>query len=376
MSDSKLKMGNTVNRFLHMKIDREDELQQIVELAANICNVPIAMITFIDNQTQHIKFKFGIDHSEISLNDTFCKHTVQQKELLIIPDTLVDDRVKNNPAVVHQPHLRFYAGSPLTTHDDYNIGTLCVYDIQPKTLTIIEKKMLKRLARQVTRLLEFDASLQLLKEQYEFSRVEEIKLRSFFESSGCCHLLLDTNLRVLSFNNTMVNLLKNNYQLTIAEEMEVNDFIEPGFVDEFIKNCKRALMGENVNIETLMESPKGSNLWHLIFEPAFDSIGTIIGITYSATDITQMVRDEKMVVEQGESLRQINRILSADLHHPLEVIKDAVATMKQQGYPDGAIEFKLLEKSCDELLNKGSLIILSEEGNFGNVPSSVNSSTY
>lgn len=66
MSDSKLKMGNTVNRFLHMKIDREDELQQIVELAANICNVPIAMITFIDNQTQHIKFKFGIDHSEIS----------------------------------------------------------------------------------------------------------------------------------------------------------------------------------------------------------------------------------------------------------------------------------------------------------------------
>lgn len=374
MPDSTLKMVNTVNRFLHMKIDREDELQQIVELAASICNVPIAMITFIDNQTQHIKFKVGTDHSEISLHDNFCRFTVLQKELLIIPDTLVDERVKNNPSVVHQPHLRFYAGAPLTTHDGYNIGTLCIYDIQPKTLTIIEEKMLNRLARQVTRLLEFDASLQLLKEQYEFSRVEEIKLRSFFESSGCCHLLLDTDLRVLSFNNTMVNLLRNNYQLTIAEGMEANDYIEPGFVEEFIKNCKRALRGENINIETVINSPKGSNLWHLIFEPAFDSIGAIIGVTYSATDITQMVRDEKTVVEQGESLRQIDRILSADLHHPLEVIKGTMATMKQQGYPDDVMEFNLLEKACDELLNKGSLIILSAKRNIGNLPSSVNSS--
>ncbi|WP_170132670.1 GAF domain-containing protein [Pedobacter cryoconitis] len=336
-----------------MKIDREDELQQIVELAANICNVPIAMITFMDNETQHIKFKAGTDHSEVSFNDNFCRHTVMQKELLIIPDTLVDERVKNNPSVVYKPHLRFYAGSPLTTYDDYNIGTLCVYGIAPKTLTIIEQKMLHRLARQVTRLLEFDASLQLLKEQYDFSRVEEIKLRSFFESSGCCHLLLDTDLRVLSFNNTMVNLLRNNYQLTIAEGMEVNDYIEPGFVDEFIRNCKRALMRENVSIEVIMESPKGSNPWHLIFEPAFDSIGAIVGVTYSATDITQMVRDEKMVVEQGESLRQIDRILSADLHHPLEVIKGTMAAMKQQGYPDGVMEFKLLEKACDELLTRG-----------------------
>lgn len=359
MSDSTLKIVNSVNRFLHMKIDRGDELQQIVELAANMCNVPIAMITFMDDQTQHVKFKVGTDHSEISFNDPFCKHTVIQKELLIIPDTLVDERVKNNPYVLQNPHLRFYAGAPLTTHDDYNIGTLCVYDIQPKTLTIIEQKMLRRLARQVTRLLEFDASLQLLKEQYEFSRVEETKLRSFFESSGCCHLLLDTHLRVLSFNNAMVNLLRNNYQLTIAEGMEVNDYIETEFADEFIRNCKRALMGENVNIEAIINPSKGSNPWHLIFEPAFDSMGVIIGVTYSATDITQMVRNEKTVVEQGESLRQIDRILSADLHHPLEIIKRTMSAMKEQGYPDGIVEFKLLEKACDELLNKGSLIILS-----------------
>lgn len=376
MSDRPLKMVNTVNRFLLMKIDREDELQQIVELAANICNVPIAMITLMDDQTQYIKFKVGTDPIGISFHENFCRHTVVQKELLIIPDTQLDERVKNNSYVVHQPHIRFYAGSPLTTHDGFNIGTLCVYDRQPKTLTIIEQKMLSRLARQVTRLLEFDASLQLLKEQYESSRVEEIKLRSFFESSGCCHLLLDTHLRVLSFNNTMVNLLRNNYQLTIAEGMEVNDYIEPGFVEEFIRNCKRALLGENVNIETIINSPKGSNPWHLIFEPAFDSMGAIIGVTYSATDITQMVRDEKTVIEQGESLRQIDRILSANLHHPLEVIKGTMATMKQQGYPDDVIEFNLLEKACDELLDKGSLIILSEERNGGNVPSSLNASIY
>lgn len=355
-----VKEYDTVNRFLKMDIRKEEEMQQIVELAASICNAPIALITFMDNKTQHIKFKVGTDISEVSYQDTFCKYTVAQKELLVIQDTVLDERVKDNPFVTQGPQVRFYAGSPLTTHDDENIGTLCVYDMQTKTLTSTQEKMLHRLSRQVTRLLEFDMSLQLLKEQYETSLSEQTKLRSFFESTSSLHLLLDTELRVISFNNAMADALTNRYQLSIREGMEVIDYVEPSFMEEFTVNCKRALIGEHVSVESLIKSPQGIIPWHLTYEPAFDSSGLIIGVTYSATDITQTVKHEKTVVEQGESFRQIDRILP-ELYRPMEVIKNAMAGIKTQGYPEGVIEFELLEKVCDELLEKGTLVVSPEK---------------
>jgi len=353
---------DTVNRFLKMDIRKEEELQQIVELAANICNAPIALITFMDDKTQHIKFKVGTDISEVSYHDTFCQYTIAQKELLIIPDAVKDERVKNNPFVSQGPHVRFYAGSPLTTHDDENIGTLCVYDMQAKTLTPTQEKMLHRLSRQVTRLLEFDMSLQLLKEQYETSLIEQTKLRSFFESTSSCHLLLDTKLRVISFNSAMAATLMNRYQLLITDGMGVVDYVEPSFMEEFILNCNRALLGEPVSAESIINSPQGKVPWHLTYEPAFDSAGLIIGVTYSATDITQTVRHEKTVLEQGESFRQIDRILP-ELSRPMEVIKSAMLEIKMQGYPEGVIEFEFLEKVCDELWAKGAVIALPEKEN-------------
>lgn len=360
MPETALRRIDIVNRFLQMNSSKDDELQQIVQLAANICNVSIAMITFIDSDTQHVKYKVGTDINEVPYQDTICKYTIKQKELFIIPNAALDERVMNNPFVINDPYIRFYAGSPLTSHDDQNFGTLCVFDRQPKILTTIQEKMLNRLARQVTRLLEFDASFQLLKEQYEASLIEETKLRSFFESSGSCHLLLDTRLRVLSFNSAMVNVLMDNYQLPIEEGMEVTEYVEPAFMEEFIQNCKSALLGELTVVETTINSPKGNIPWNLTFEPAFDLAGTIIGVTYSATDITETVRHEKTVLEQRESLRQIDRILSAELSQPMKVIKNAMATISQQGYPDDLIEFKLLEKTCSELEEKGTFIISPE----------------
>lgn len=360
---------DTVNRFLHMNISKKDELQQLVELAAKICDAPIAMITFLSNDTQHIRFKVGTDISEVSYQDTLCKLTIEQKELLSIPDTEEDERVSNNPFVIQAPHIRFYAGSPLTTHDDHNIGTLCVFDPKPKVLTTTQEKMLHRLSRQVTRLLEFEASLQLLKEQYESSLVEETKLRFYFESTSACHLLLDTDLRVLSFNNAMVNVLRDLYHLPISEGMEATDFVESGFIDEFIQNCKDALSGKIVSLETTVSSIKGKISWHLMYEPAFDLEGTIIGVTYSAIDITQTLRDEKTILDQEKSLRKIDMILSVNLHQPMQVIKSAMDSIKEQGYPDEVMEFKFLEETCSELLEKGGFIIATNKENVMNMPS-------
>ncbi|RYE56678.1 MAG: GAF domain-containing protein [Sphingobacteriales bacterium] len=108
----------TVRRFLQMNISKEAELQHIVEMAAKICGTPLAMITFMDDETQHIKFKIGTQIKEVPYVDTFCQYTLLNNDLLIIPNALLDNRVKSNPFVLNDPGLRFYAGSPLQTQDD------------------------------------------------------------------------------------------------------------------------------------------------------------------------------------------------------------------------------------------------------------------
>ncbi|CAM3742230.1 GAF domain-containing protein [Mucilaginibacter galii] len=352
MSEKERDRLATVNRFLQMKITNKDELQQIVELAAKICETPIAMITFMDDETQHIRFKMGAEIQKVPYQDTFCQHTISQKDLLVITDALADERVKENHFVVNKPSLRFYAGATLTTQDEHNMGTLCVYDTQPKVLSSLQEKMLLRLGKQVMRLLEFDASLQLLKDQYESSIMEETKLRSFFESSSSCHLLLDKELAVHSFNKAMVNVLRSVYEIELAEGMPMTDYVETEFLDEFKKNCQSALLGEIVSVDSLVDSPIGKMAWHLTYEPALDASGAIVGVSYSATDITQTMHHKKTVIDQMESFRQIDRILSAELHQPLDAVMEAMSCLKQKGYPAHITEFSFLEKAFDELSQK------------------------
>jgi hypothetical protein len=339
MLDNKLMRLNTVNRFLQMETSKDTELQQLVELASQICGSPMAMITLMDDETQHVRFKVGVSISEVPYQDTFCRYTVAQKEMLVITDATLDERVMNNKFVLNDPNIRFYAGAPLTTHDDLIMGTLCVYDIQPKILTPIQEKMLSRLAKQVTRLMEFDASLELLNEQHNYSKSEEIKLRSFFESTSSCHLLLDWNLRVIYFNKCLVDTLTSIYGLPIKEGMLPHEYGEPSSLEDFTRNCEKALKGEAVRIEIVVPSPKGDITWYHTYEPAANSEGNIIGVSFVATDISQTVKHEQTVNGQEESFRQIERIVSAELAHPIQMIAEAMTGLKQEGYPQDIMEF-------------------------------------
>jgi hypothetical protein len=357
MPERELERVHTVNRYLNFNISKEKELQQIVELAAKLCGSPIAMITFMDDKTQYIKFSVGTDVREVPFENTICQYTIVQKDLLVIANTLEDERVMNNPFVRGGPGLRFYAGSPLITDDDQSMGTLCVYDLQPKTLNPVQEKMLGRLARQVTRLLEFDASLNLLKDQYNISLAEETKLRSFFESSASCHLLLDRQLRVVSFNKALADIMEMKYQLRVEEGMQFAEHVHHSFVKEFTLSCQKALQGESIRIESIADSLEDDMFWYITFEPALDFEGNIIGVSYSATDITQTVLHEKTVTRQAESFQEIERILSRELEQPLNAARNAMAGLKQEGYPDHLTEFHLLDQTFKELADKTNVVL-------------------
>jgi GAF domain-containing protein len=126
----------------------------LTELAACVCEAPIALISLVDEKRQWFKSKFGTTVNETSRDISFCAHAIQQPDLFIIPDATRDERFAQNPLVTSDPKIRFYAGAPLITPDGYALGTLCVIDKAPRELRYDQKQALRILARHIVSQLE------------------------------------------------------------------------------------------------------------------------------------------------------------------------------------------------------------------------------
>jgi signal transduction histidine kinase/ActR/RegA family two-component response regulator len=132
----------------------EKAFDEITLLAAHICGCPIATVSIIERERQWYKSRVGMDATETPREIAFCSHTINQSELLIVPDTYRDKRFSDNPVVTGGPKVRFYAGAPLINKDGFGLGTLCVVDIKPRDLTSEQTAALEALSRHVVILLE------------------------------------------------------------------------------------------------------------------------------------------------------------------------------------------------------------------------------
>lgn len=124
----------------------DNAFDRLTELASLICEVPISLVTLLDDQRQWFKSKIGIDIDETSRDVAFCRYAILDSTLFEVEDATQDTRFKENPFVTSDPHVRFYAGYPLTDPDGYALGTLCVLDSSPRKLTERQQKALQLLA--------------------------------------------------------------------------------------------------------------------------------------------------------------------------------------------------------------------------------------
>ena len=141
----------------------EERFDELTRLAALICGVPISLISLIDADRQWFKSRFGLDVQETPRAQAFCTHAIMQPEMFVVPDASQDDRFAHNPLVTGDPHIRFYAGAPLAARDGHLLGTLCVIDREPHTLTFGQTEALRILSRLVIANVELQNDLRELK---------------------------------------------------------------------------------------------------------------------------------------------------------------------------------------------------------------------
>lgn len=129
---------------------------RIVKLIAKLLDVPIAIVSLVDNDRLWFKSAFGLDVQQLpqEAGKGLCSSAILSNDFYMVEDTSQDPRTCNNPLVTSEPRIRFYAAAPLTTSDNYNLGTVCVLDKRPRTLTEAQQQILTDMAYIVMEQLE------------------------------------------------------------------------------------------------------------------------------------------------------------------------------------------------------------------------------
>lgn len=139
----------------------EDRFDDLVDLAARICEAPTALVSLVDSDIQWFKARVGLDVDCTPRGVSFCDHAMREHEVMVVPDAARDPRFADNALVTGAPHIRFYAGAPLVTAEGLPIGSLCVIDYRPRPegLTELQTRTLTVLAAQVMTQLELGRAL-------------------------------------------------------------------------------------------------------------------------------------------------------------------------------------------------------------------------
>ena len=303
----------------------------ITELASQICGAPVALITLIDRDRQWFKSRVGLAVEQTARDVSFCDHAILDPgQLMVVEDASKDPRFADNPLVLGEHHVRFYAGSPIVTEDGYALGTVCVIDHRPRVLEPAQRAALCSLSSLVATLLE---SERLQREEAKRNSAEERRRSQIFQT------LLQAGSELKSFVDPdyvyqFVNQAYLHYWQRKPEDIvgrRVVDLAGEAVFQEMIKpRIDRALAGEAVQYETAFSFPHlGVRQVDVSYLPAYSDAGEVLGVVVRVQDIEQRKRREDDLNQALASLQhktleqeRFIHIISHDLREPVNTINN------------------------------------------------------
>lgn len=237
----------------------ENDYDEITKLASFICQTPISLVSLIDNDRQYFKSKIGLQQSETSRDYAFCAHSILSPgERTVVADARLDKRFQDNPLVTGEPHIVFYAGLPLISPEGFALGTLCVIDKKPRSLSEEQLDALKSLSNQVVKLLELRKSHRLFGEAQKKLQDYSNEMEAFAYTTS--HDLKEPARMVRSF----MRLLDEKYGGQLNEEARKYIYFAVDGAERMTELIDEMLVYSRLN--SLSASRKNINIKNLLEE--------------------------------------------------------------------------------------------------------------
>ena len=282
--------------------DFEKQYDEIVNLVSYICETPIAVISLVDSDKQWYKAKVGVEARETSRDIAFCAHAINLDDILIVNDTLNDNRFFDNPLVVQDPNIRFYAGAQLRTKSGHVLGALCAIDKKPRELNQNQLDALKVLSNQVITMLELRKSNEELEEHTKYLnsqndtnkklfRIISHDLRSPFHSIlGLSEILYEdidelSKLEIKNLSQNIKETATDSFELVnnlLNWSLQKSELLETEFTDIYFDQLFKKLISvlggvisqKGITIETDMSEESHIFAEYNIIYSAFQNILT------------------------------------------------------------------------------------------------------
>ncbi|MES2823203.1 MAG: GAF domain-containing sensor histidine kinase [Pseudomonadota bacterium] len=289
---------------------REQSFDDVAQVAMQLCDVPIAVVSLVDVNRQWFKSCIGVDASETPRDVAFCAHAIlAPDEVLVIEDATKDNRFSDNDLVLGPPHIRFYAGAPLVTDEGLALGTLCVIDYKPRQLNSGQLDSLKALARQVMQLLR-------LKKTHDVMQQYSVRMQALADAVPIFIGELNAQQRY-----TFVNKKYQDWLGIDADDMidkAPMELLAGDIAKKITAAIALCLQGEIVNIEVILASGTVLAMSYLPrVEEGVEGAVRVLGVYEVAIDITERKRLEQMKTEFISTL-------SHELRTPLTSISGAL----------------------------------------------------
>ncbi len=331
----------------------KESFDRFTELASIICEVPISLVSLLDENRQWFKSKVRIDASETPRDIAFCNHTILDEKILEIEDATQDDRFKNNPLVISSPNIKFYAGYPLIDPNGFALGTLCVIDTKPKKLKPYQKKALALLAKSVIDLIVLQRKTQ---EVDNFDKLIQI--------SRDLICILEPNGAFVNANPAFKRLL--GWDKSSLINQSFFDFVHPDDLNTTKEKINKFITGvPTVNFSHRFRNKEGSYRileWAAAPEPSSKMLFAI------ARDVTDSKAKEIALHTSEKKLRAFFENSTAFMcTHDLEgrILTVNSSGTKSLGYAKEEIEgstlFQLIPESRHGLM-KAYLSVIEKEG--------------
>jgi len=336
----------------------ERDYDNLTELAATICDAPIALITILDKDRNFFKSRYGIALTETPRNVSFCGHAILEDDIFIVEDVTKDERFFDNP-LTKEYNIGFYAGVPLINESGYKLGTICVYDFKPKKLNTSQIKTIKTLGKQVINLFELkkkNDNLNAIREELE-QRNDQLK--SF--ASLVSHDLKSPLSNIISLTDLLKEENQNNLSkdsLQYLEYIEESTTILKDYIDgmllyytanELLKSKK-----EDVELKSITEDIKNIH----VSENVKIVCNNILIHKVNKAAITQILMN--LVDNSLKYNDKPNRIVEInyekqDSHHKFSVTDNGI------GIPEAELEqiFEIFKTVKNSYNNPGTGIGLS-----------------